>query len=57
MPQVLEAEPLRRLRIAPHLKAQLEAAAAVHGGDLHAALGSLGDALGQQLQVVLAAAG
>jgi len=55
--QVLEAEPLRRLKISTFLRDQLQAASSVHGSDLQAALGGLGEGLGQQLQVVLAAAG
>jgi hypothetical protein len=56
-PQASEAEPLRRLRISSFLRDQLSAAASVHGADLNAALSGMGEALGQQLQTVLAAAG
>ncbi|KAI8476158.1 MAG: armadillo-type protein [Monoraphidium minutum] len=53
---VSEAEPLRRLRLSSFLRDQLAAAAAVHGPDLQAAMGTLGEGLGAQLQAVLAAA-
>lgn len=55
--QVLEAEPLRRLKISTFLRDQLQAAANVHGPDFQAAMSSLGEGLSQQLQTVLAAAG
>lgn len=53
---MLEAEPLRRVRISDFLRDRLAAASATHGADMQAALAGLGDELGQQLQAVLAAA-
>ncbi|WIA20394.1 hypothetical protein OEZ85_004815 [Tetradesmus obliquus] len=52
-----EAEPLRHMRLSRLLADKLAAAAALHGGELAAAMAALDPAIGQQVQAVLAAAG
>ena len=55
--QLREAEPLRHIRLSRLLADKLAAAAALHGGELAAAMAALDPTIGQQVQAVLAAAG